>query len=605
MGAGVTHEQPQRTERGGIPVWFSDIPGPCFASLMFRVGIADETLSTCGITHLVEHLALFTLGRRDHEYNGFVDDSRCVFYASGEEDEVLEFLRLVSSAVADLPEERLEAERRVLRAEAGHGGDVHSRLRAHRYGAGGYGLVNYHEIGLRWLGAEQVKAWARERFTAGNAVLWMTREPPEDLGLELPGGERFAAPEPQPLDVEYPAYLAEGTGGVAVTAVGKRGTALRTATSIAADRLYDQVRRERGLAYAPYGNYGPIGAGDTHLIFGSDCSDDDAPAVLDVLWSTVRGLAEDGAEEAEIERYRKLATRDLDEPDSRRGELDVLAADELTGAGPAPRSEWLPELEALTGEQVAEAFSEAMRTALLLGVNNVKAPAPGLRPFCVRQPKPVETGCHKLKGAGPANPAEIRIDDRGITHRSDTDSLVTVEWDACAAVERHPEGSLTLIGCHDCSVTVAPLAWDEGERIVEQVLAHVPPELVIPSSDAEPAAAVSQAAEAQLDAPQRVGGALTTLARALKVGEEPVELAEGMSEGVRGVFALTTKRVLWLTSEGGQQVLLEEVKDVRLPRMRFMDGPIVVAHAEYEVAVEVRPMKRAREIAAAIRERAG
>lgn len=150
---------------------------------------------------------------------------------------------------------------------------------------------------------------------------------------------------------------------------------------------------------------------------------------------------------------------------------------------------------------------------------------------------------------------------------------MTVEWDACAAVE--------------------------------QVLERVPPELVIPSSDAESAAAVSQAAEEPLDEPQRVGGALTTLARALKVREEPVEVAEGVGEGVRGVFALTSKRVLWLTAEGGQQVLLEEVEDVRLPRMRFKDGPIVVVHAEYEVSVDVRPMKRGREIAEAIRGRAG
>ena len=187
MGAGVTHEQPQRTERGGIPVWFSDVPGPCFASLMFRVGIADETLSTCGITHLVEHLALYTLGRRDHQYNGFVDDVRCVFYASGEEDEVLEFLRPgLGAAVADLPEERLEAEGASCAPRPAKAATCTRACARTATRAGGYGLVNYHELGLRWLEAEQVNAWARERFTTGNAVLWMTPSRPRTSAWGCP-----------------------------------------------------------------------------------------------------------------------------------------------------------------------------------------------------------------------------------------------------------------------------------------------------------------------------------------------------------------------------------------------------------------------------------
>src|SRR5687767_3382181 len=101
-GTGVAQE-PQRTERGGLPVWWADVPGSFFASLMFRVGQADEALATRGLTHLVEHLALFALGRRDHPFNGFVDDVRCVFYATGEQDEVLDFLHGVAASLRSLP----------------------------------------------------------------------------------------------------------------------------------------------------------------------------------------------------------------------------------------------------------------------------------------------------------------------------------------------------------------------------------------------------------------------------------------------------------------------------------------------------------------------
>jgi hypothetical protein len=37
-------------------------PGPLSAGLVFRVGQADETLAWSGITHMVEHLALFRHG---------------------------------------------------------------------------------------------------------------------------------------------------------------------------------------------------------------------------------------------------------------------------------------------------------------------------------------------------------------------------------------------------------------------------------------------------------------------------------------------------------------------------------------------------------------
>ena len=114
------------------------------------------------------------------------------------------------------------------------------------------------ELGLRWLGAEQVSHWARTRFTRGNVVVWMTGEPPEDLGIELPDGERMTAPEPDEIVLQYPAFLAEGTGGVMFTATARRSTALRALSVIAGERLHDAVRRERGMAYAPAGGYSPL-----------------------------------------------------------------------------------------------------------------------------------------------------------------------------------------------------------------------------------------------------------------------------------------------------------------------------------------------------------
>ena len=167
-----------------------------------------------------------------------------------------EFLRLVGAALAELPADRVEVERRVLRAEAQREDPgVVARMLDHRFGAAGFGLTNYGELGLRWLDAEDLRRWSAERFTRGNAVLWMTGEPPDDLGLELPDGPRHPLPLPEPLELELPGYVAEGSGGVALTGLGERSTALRVAMAVAGERLYDAVRGERGLAYAPAGGY--------------------------------------------------------------------------------------------------------------------------------------------------------------------------------------------------------------------------------------------------------------------------------------------------------------------------------------------------------------
>jgi hypothetical protein len=63
----------ERGEVGGVPAYWPEGAGaPHRVALGCRVGYADETLPEHGITHLVEHLALFTLGRRLYDTNGVV-----------------------------------------------------------------------------------------------------------------------------------------------------------------------------------------------------------------------------------------------------------------------------------------------------------------------------------------------------------------------------------------------------------------------------------------------------------------------------------------------------------------------------------------------------
>ena len=120
MAEAVT--QIHRTDVDGVPAFWVDGPGPCFAGLLFRVGKIDEQLYTTGITHLVEHLALPGWAPKPGlDWNGWVGLTTTGFWASGDPADVGAFVTEVTRQLHDLPLERLETERNILRAEEASG----------------------------------------------------------------------------------------------------------------------------------------------------------------------------------------------------------------------------------------------------------------------------------------------------------------------------------------------------------------------------------------------------------------------------------------------------------------------------------------------------
>jgi predicted Zn-dependent peptidase len=186
------------------------------AALGFRVGYADESLPEHGITHLVEHLALFALGRRLYDTNGVEDGTSTIFYADGRPEELAEFLRDLTAALHDLPHARLDAEKRVLLAEsAGRSSSFPERLKWLRWGETSHGLADVKELGLRRVTAADVDSWAATWFTAGNAALRLNGPPPDDLAFALPpGGRRLPSAPAAVAELELPAWLAEGRAGL-------------------------------------------------------------------------------------------------------------------------------------------------------------------------------------------------------------------------------------------------------------------------------------------------------------------------------------------------------------------------------------------------------
>ncbi|MEA2444320.1 MAG: zinc protease, partial [Thermoleophilales bacterium] len=367
----------QLTEVDGVPCFWADAPGPCQAGLLFRTGRADERLAAGGITQLVARLALAGVGHRRGDYRPGLTATTTAFYGTGEPREIVAVLEHVCRALHDLPADGFESERRVLGIEAAREDPgTAQRLLMMRFGASGFGLPFYEPFGLRWLGPEHSSAWARERFTTGNAVLWMTQRPPDDLRLPLPPGPRPAPPPTEPMaGLELPAFAVSGEGALASTIVAERSTALAVASRVVADRAHQLGYRVEAWQF-------PLTADLAHRHLAVDCDEHDADEVLAGVLRVFDSVAEHGATPSELAEARANTLRALADDQAAPGALEQMAVDELLGAPRRWKEDLAAAAESPSYAEVAAALRSALATQIVLApVHTTKPAGRGLADF--------------------------------------------------------------------------------------------------------------------------------------------------------------------------------------------------------------------------------
>src|SRR4029453_2623412 len=130
-----------QTDVDGVPAVWVPSSGPMRAGLVFRVGRADETLVTGGITHVLEHLALHTVGAPYEHFNGMTGATAAMFVTQGSADELCAFFATVTAGLRDPSAERLATEKSIIRTEAqSRESGVTDLLTLWRYGPVGYGV---------------------------------------------------------------------------------------------------------------------------------------------------------------------------------------------------------------------------------------------------------------------------------------------------------------------------------------------------------------------------------------------------------------------------------------------------------------------------------
>lgn len=356
----------QRTEIDGVTTFWEQGPEPLTAILMFRAGTRHETFRTAQVSHLVEHLVMSTLPKSHLDHNAQVDADTTSFYATGEPDEVVDFLARVCAGIRNLPLERVEREAGVLEAE-----DATSDHPAVcwsvgvRFDLGGIGLLGAAGPGPRHLSGEHAAAYAATHLVRDNAVLVLSGPPPAGLRLDLPDGPRpvetaarrsvFRLPALNRADMPFPTISFE------VPSMGQHDGVL---AAILQDRLSDDLRHERGVAYSC--EVSLLRLDDSTLVtVWTDGREDRRGEIATALWASVRDLAANGPTQAELDHAVQGTIARLTDP---RNTVDWVAAEayrHLVGLPPRRREGLHQSLAGLTTEAVRLKVAAGLDTVLL------------------------------------------------------------------------------------------------------------------------------------------------------------------------------------------------------------------------------------------------
>jgi zinc protease len=476
----------QQSEVDGLPVLTAPTDGPSCAGLVFRVGRADESLARSGVTHLLEHLALFRVGLTDYHYNASTGAVVTSFHSTGDDRDLVTYLSAVCDGLNHLPLERLGTEKAVVRTE--HQNRVpaaNDSMNLWRYGARGYGLLSYGELGLPALVAQDLEHWAQTWFTRNNAVLWIAGDQiPVGLRLDLPDGVHQPVPQPTSALPATPAYFCEGHQTVVLDAIVLRRPAAWVFANVLERSLFRHLRQELGISYATNVAVEPRGDGYVTVTALVDGRPEQADAVVGGFVDTLGRLRVGRIDQADLDAYMASWRDAARHHDIDAAGLPAAAFDLLTGAPVRSLDERSAALHAVTIGDVHEVAVEAMSTALLRVPYGTRADWAGFVPAPTQSAAAV-TGVRLPSLDDPS--ASLLVGAEGVSTVTDY-GPVTVRFDDCAAMVAWPDGGRRLIGNDGLTVAIEPTVHRIDAATLAGIDAAVPGSRVVSMPAREPSA---------------------------------------------------------------------------------------------------------------------
>jgi len=479
----------------GVPAWWVDgDDDPCEAWLLFRVGIADETLLTRGITRLALQVARTGVRHHDVDLDLVVEGAFAGFHLTGDPEDVAEVVAelgrcLVTPPPSPSPRDRLEQARHDLlvsfdtRPLATGGLDA-----AIHFGATDYGLLGFDEFGLSSLDEEAVRAWTQRHLVGGNAVMAWSCRPPDHLAITLPWGPRLATPRPIPTDLPTPRYQSDLTqeGWAAVSLRVGEGLAGAVAARMVVRRLREGAgtmlrQRRTGVTPKVVLVSHPVLDGRTEVwnisCDGRPTEQSSAQLVFDTAWL----LADEGTSRRELRAVAADLKAEL--ADENRIVLRALhaAVGDLLASGQPPDHRQ-PDLVAdLHPEAVRLAWIDALATAVWLVSPNEDAPeGTGL---AGDELVPMPKKGTRYRAFDPADPTEIVLGEHVVAAVTSPTTGTVVPFRSCEGLIDLDGGVSMIVSTNGESFVIDPRAWIDGHQLLAAVHERVPADLQARSAD--------------------------------------------------------------------------------------------------------------------------
>ena len=449
-------------------------PGRTTAGLAFRVGLADETLATSGITALVVALALRSVERPGLDITASVGPVVTQVRVSGTAERVRSTLRDLTRALANLPVQHRERETRALEERE----IAAISILTWRYGFRPYGLGQGQYVGLHRATAVELQAWAAERFGGSNAVAWYSGDGEPDLDLALPAGPVAAVSYrppavPDPV-LQLPAEAPVGGPKVVWEVVAPDVPALQVLAEVARRALFQRLRQEQGWTYDVSAVTGMLDGQQATLQIAAGLRPETAAEAtgefLDILGRLRYSVADD-----DVAAARAHLLMAFDEPHQEAMWLIDDAVLTLLGRPVPSSAERRDAIAEVTAADVVALARASWESGLLAA--------------------PVGSGwagtAVARRGTGEivAGRAFERIDvdativvgDTGATLR-DGRTRTTVRFDETAALLAYPDGARLLVALDGARIPFEPTLHDDldAPTVADLVDRHVPEELVVP-----------------------------------------------------------------------------------------------------------------------------
>ncbi len=597
----MSFPEPTLTHVDGIPLWCTDVPGPCAGGIAFRSGRVDETLVTTGINHLIEHLALSTFALGASDVNGTSTTLTTRFFASGTQEHVEAFLTEVCKNLSSLPIGRLEAEHRILEAESRRRGGSYAGVASSRFGTRGIGVVDYPEH-IGGLAPDVVMAWAAERFTAGQAVVWMTRPPSPGLRLPLPPGDLLPLPVVEPLPgLVTPSHVESDGQFIGCSMVDRRSLPMFVAVQLFLARGFQRLRHELGLAYTVSQDSARVSA--THSTYELFC---DSPAhemgaVLPPFCDVLESLASGELGEAEVlAACDRALPWNATDPNRPNREAARKADAHLLGHTPTTWTELAAQRDALTPADVQQAMTSALDTAILAAPAGLPIPerfdatpyVPTYRRRFGRLYVRWDTSANDL----------VTMNDHGLT-REIGPTVMSAEFDEVDALILGADGSTYLIRRDAFGVPFEPNQLMNGRALVAALQERLADKVIDLRGDAVAWFEMQAIVETHdRELVRSVWREIEILAGVRRLHERVLMIAVADLDGHRGLFAVTDHRFLHIAAERPEPIYWGDRADIAevLTSSGIRGGRLVLRIHDRTIGSldRIKPRGRAAELAA-------